>query len=472
MDTTWIGCSVGNFRKERPVGMKPEIIVVHSLDGSLADGDLRFNKQEKNLSAHYAVGSSGEIHQYVMENDTAFHAGYVVNPAARLVQERPGVNPNFYSIGIEHEGKPGEPLTPAQAAASAALIRDLAARWGIPLDRDHVIGHSEIRASVNCPGAGFDIVALLATPAATIPPPAATSTVTLNSNVNLRSRPSVNSPVVKVVASGSALAVRQFVTGDMVNGNAIWYQDKDGNYFWAGATDAPHPQRGDQPVETGAAAGPDAGTIRVLTTEQLSHIMPACRNPQTWVSALNPAMARFEITTAERMTAFLAQIAHESGQLTRLSENLNYTAARLMQVWPKRFSTMDKALQYERNEQKLANYVYAKRIGNGDEASGDGWNYRGRGLIQLTGRGNYRSAAQGTGLPLEEQPDLLLQPGPAALSAAWFWKSHGLNALADDQNDDNDTEDFETITIKINGGTVGLKERLAFWGKAKEALLG
>lgn len=209
-----------------------------------------------------------------------------------------------------------------------------------------------------------------------------------------------------------------------------------------------------------------------LTESQLMKIMPACVDPANWVPALNGAMTRFDITNAKRMAAFLAQIAHESGQLTRLSENLNYSAKRLMQVWPNRFPTTEKALQYERNPEKLANYVYAKRIGNGDEASGDGWNYRGRGIIQLTGRGNYRAAAQGVGLPLEEQPDLLVQPEPAALSAAWFWKSHGLNELADDGNDDNDTEDFRTITKRINGGTVGLKERMALWEEAKGVLVG
>lgn len=209
-----------------------------------------------------------------------------------------------------------------------------------------------------------------------------------------------------------------------------------------------------------------------LTARQLTLIMPACTAPEEWSAALNPAMARFEIVNAGRMAAFLAQIGHESGQLNRLAENLNYSAKRLMQVWPGRFPTLEKALPNERNPEKLAGYVYAKRLGNGDEASGDGWRYRGRGLIQLTGRGNYRAAAGGIGLPLEEQPDLLVQPEAAALSAAWFWKSHGLNELADDNNDDNDLEDFRTISKRINGGTVGLKERMTLWERAKRVLKG
>ena len=207
-----------------------------------------------------------------------------------------------------------------------------------------------------------------------------------------------------------------------------------------------------------------------LTIQQLKKIMPGCKDPDTWIAALNTAMAQFEISSSARIAAFLSQVAHESSQLTRLSENLNYTAKRLNQVWPNRFPTVEKAQQYANNPEKLANYIYAKRLGNGEETSGDGWRFRGRGLIQLTGRGNYRAAAQGTGLPLEEQPDLLLQPAPAALSAAWFWKSHGLNELADDYNDDNDTQDFCTITKRINGGTVGLKERIALWEQAKAVL--
>ncbi len=200
--------------------------------------------------------------------------------------------------------------------------------------------------------------------------------------------------------------------------------------------------------------------------------MPACSNVTAWVTALNNAMSRFDITGGQRMAAFLAQVAHESGQLARLSENLNYSAKRLMQVWPSRFPTLEKAQKYEKNPEKLANYVYAGRLGNGDEASGDGWRFRGRGLIQLTGRGNYRAAGQGIGLPLEEQSDLLGQPEAAALSAAWFWKSHGLNELADDRSNDNDNEDFKTITKRINGGTVGLQERIAFWKRAKTVLGG
>jgi putative chitinase len=210
--------------------------------------------------------------------------------------------------------------------------------------------------------------------------------------------------------------------------------------------------------------------MAIITETQLKQIMPGCTNADVWTKALNEAMDKFEINTRDRAAAFLAQIAHESGELRRLVENLNYSANRLMQVWPKRFPTLEKAERYAGNPQKLANYVYADRLGNGDEASGDGWKFRGRGLIQLTGRGNYRRAAQDLGLPLEQQPELLEQPEGAALSAAYFWRSHGLNELADDKNNDNDEEDFVTISIRINGGRAGLNERKRYWQKAKGVL--
>ena len=207
-----------------------------------------------------------------------------------------------------------------------------------------------------------------------------------------------------------------------------------------------------------------------LSEDQVLGIMPRAPQIAAWLPPINEAIERFSISSPPRAAAFLAQVAHESGELTRLVESLSYTAPRLMKVWPKRFPTLEKATEYERNDQKLANYVYAKRMGNGDEITGDGWRYRGRGLIQLTGRGNYAKAGQGIGLALDQSPELLEQPRGAALSAAWFWASRGLNELADDQNDDDDIEDFVMITVTINGGKAGLAERMRYWEKAKEVL--
>lgn len=198
--------------------------------------------------------------------------------------------------------------------------------------------------------------------------------------------------------------------------------------------------------------------------------MPNCTNMQVWTRALNDAFQRFDINNPQRISVFLAQVAHESGELGRIVENLNYTAKRLIDVWPNRFPTLEKAVHYERNPQRLANYVYANRLGNGNEASGDGWRYRGRGILQITGRGNYQTTGQALGLPLESQPEMLEQPDIASLSAGYFWKSRGLNELADDRNDDNDDEDFRMITKIINGGLNGLKGRKAYWQRAKSVL--
>ena len=198
--------------------------------------------------------------------------------------------------------------------------------------------------------------------------------------------------------------------------------------------------------------------------------LPGLPGAAAWTAALNEAMARFEINTPARIAAFLAQTAHESGEFRRLVENLNYSAAGLCKTWPNRFASLDVAKPYERNPEVLANYVYAKRLGNGDVGSGDGWRFRGRGLIQLTGRGNYRSCGLAVTLPLETQPERLETPEAAALAAAQFWQSRGLNHLADDSNDDNDDEDFVTITKIINGGTAGLTSRRTYWTRAKAAL--
>jgi putative chitinase len=214
----------------------------------------------------------------------------------------------------------------------------------------------------------------------------------------------------------------------------------------------------------------DSQPVPLLSQDVLQTVVPECSSPGDWVVPLNAAMARFDINDARRAAAFLAQIAHESNEFRSITENLNYSVAGLMNSWPKRFPTAAIAQQYARNPEKLANFVYALRLGNGDAESGDGWRYRGRGLIQLTGRGNYRAAGTALGVALEDNPDQLAQPDAAALSAAWFWKSHGLNELADDANPANDDEDFESISIKINGGRAGMDSRKAYWAKAKSAL--
>jgi N-acetyl-anhydromuramyl-L-alanine amidase AmpD len=243
MDKQWIGCAQSNFRIGRPAGFKPGIIVLHAADGDLANADRRFNKSGALQSMHYAIGNNGEIHHYVQEADTAFHAGLVVNPTAGFIKERPNTNPNFFSIGIKFEvpglGSPGA----RQLAACAKLIREIADRWGIAVDAEHVLSHSAIRASVNCPGSSIDIASLIA---AALPDPTANSVagkqVVLLSRANLRSRPSLSAPVLRVMEADSKMELVDFTVGDVVSGNGYWYQDKDTCFFWAGATDRPNPQ--------------------------------------------------------------------------------------------------------------------------------------------------------------------------------------------------------------------------------------
>ena len=148
---------------------------------------------------------------------------------------------------------------------------------------------------------------------------------------------------------------------------------------------------------------------------------------------LDEAFLRFDINTPQRQAAFLGQCAHESAGFTRLEENLNYSAQGLIKTWPSRFKTLDAAKQLERQPTKIANLVYAKRLGNGASATGDGWRYRGRGLLQITGFSNYRAAslALGVGDLLVRQPDQVAKPKHACMTAAWFWSINKLNQLAD-----------------------------------------
>lgn len=206
-----------------------------------------------------------------------------------------------------------------------------------------------------------------------------------------------------------------------------------------------------------------------ITKEQLLAVLTnsdARKNVDAWIDPLNGAMAEWKIDTPVRQAAFLAQVLHESGELQHLVENLNYSADRLRQVWPSRFPSDEVAALYGTRAEKIANKVYASRMGNGDEASGDGWKFRGRGLIQLTGRENYAKCAKALEVDLLATPEVLAEPVGAAHSAAWYWALLNLNALADDDpktGAEGATERFIRITRLINGGTTGLQSRLNYW---------
>lgn len=181
-----------------------------------------------------------------------------------------------------------------------------------------------------------------------------------------------------------------------------------------------------------------------------------------WLAPLNNALIRWEITSHAQVTMFLAQCAHESGGFKRLVENLHYSAAALLAAWPKRFTGED-AVAMAYDEQRIAERAYGGRMGNGAEGSGDGYRYRGRGIIQLTGRDNYQRAGDAIGLDFVAQPELLEQPDWAASSAGWFWATNGCGALAD-------AGDYLGVTKRINGGVNGYDDRQA-WLKKVLAIL-
>lgn len=202
---------------------------------------------------------------------------------------------------------------------------------------------------------------------------------------------------------------------------------------------------------------PGAGVIGMINAALLRIVAPAVADPDRWAKAIREACASHQIDQVRRVAAFIAQMAHESAGFTRIDENLNYSAARLAQVWPGRFrdghgqpNTLAKAL--ERNPEGLANHVYANRMGNGPPESGDGWRFRGGGPLQITGRENWTAFAASVGLPLDEALAYGRTVEGGVMAAAWFWDARGLNLLAD-------TPGVEDETRRINGGTVGLEDR-------------
>lgn len=204
----------------------------------------------------------------------------------------------------------------------------------------------------------------------------------------------------------------------------------------------------------------------VITVQQLGEIMSNAteENINKYAPALNDEMAKFEVNTPIRIAHFIAQIAHESGSFRYSSENLNYSDKALMAVFGKYFPNLTIANEYARQPERIASRVYANRMGNGDEASGDGWKFRGRGLIQLTGTENYTKCGKGIGRDLLNDPDQLATDAHAAVAASlWFWNSRGLNAHADN-------DDVNTITKRINGGLNGLDDRVSYLNKAKAVL--
>jgi putative chitinase len=182
---------------------------------------------------------------------------------------------------------------------------------------------------------------------------------------------------------------------------------------------------------------------------------------EKWYEPLIATFTKYGISTTKRQAAFLGQCMHESGNFKRLEEDLHYSANALMRVWPSRFPDHDTADKYANNPEKIANKVYAGRMGNTEE--GDGYKYRGRGVIQLTGKDSYLFCGSNLGIDTITHPELLLEPKWACLSAGWFWNRKNLNALAD-------AGDIKEITRRVNGGMNGYAERVEKTALAQKAL--
>jgi putative chitinase len=201
-----------------------------------------------------------------------------------------------------------------------------------------------------------------------------------------------------------------------------------------------------------------------MITADILHKVCGKSNPtiDSYVDPLNKACAFANINTKQRVSAFLAQVIVESGSFQSVVENLNYSAAGLLATWPKRFTTQT-AAAYARQPEKIANHVYANRYGNRDEASGDGWKFRGRGLIELTFHDNYVAFAAWKKITLDEAVAYTQTPEGATMSAAWFWDSHHLNAIAD-------TGNIDAVSRAVNGGDNGLAQRNKYYHTAMSVL--
>jgi len=202
--------------------------------------------------------------------------------------------------------------------------------------------------------------------------------------------------------------------------------------------------------------------MRILSRQQLKQMV---KNPYIdhWHEALDQLLPDYDINTPLRVAHFIAQCAHESGNFLFIKENLNYRAESLMKTWPRLFPTIEIARQYEKQPEKIANRAYGNRMGNGDEASGDGWRYCGRGLIQLTGRDNYTFFAGSLDISVEEAAEYLATFEGAAQSACWYWEQNNLNRFAD-------ANDVRGLTRAINGGYLGLEDRIKHTNHALHVL--
>lgn len=201
----------------------------------------------------------------------------------------------------------------------------------------------------------------------------------------------------------------------------------------------------------------------MITIEQLEKILHNNKHVEEWYQVIVDNLPGFDITTPERIAAFLAQCSHESAEFTRLTENLNYRWESLRKVFPKYFPNDSIAKQYAHKQEAIASRVYGNRMGNGPESTGDGFLYKGRGIIQITGKNNYQEFADYMEMALEEIPDYLETFEGALISACWYWEKNDLNRFAD-------TGDIKRLTKAINGGYIGLEDRIEKYESILEIL--
>lgn len=207
--------------------------------------------------------------------------------------------------------------------------------------------------------------------------------------------------------------------------------------------------------------------MSLITIEEFKELAPRAKDPDRWVGAINAVLPSYEITRGNRLAMFMAQCGHESNGFSVLEENLNYSATGLRKIFGKYFPTDSIAAQYARQPEKIANRVYANRMSNGPESSGDGWKFRGRGIIQLTGKFNYMGLSTfiwEDETVLLDTPELLVDQHISLHGAGWYWSKTKLNAPSD-------RGDVLTVTKRINGGTHGLDDRQQRFNQAKRFLL-
>lgn len=234
-----------NFSSGRK-GYRPEAIVIHIMEGTLSGTDSWFRNAQSKVSAHYGIGVNGDVHRYVQETDTAWHAGRVNAPKWALIKPASGrgmfVNPNYYTIGIEHEGDGDSEWTGAMYDASAELVAGISGRWSIPVDRSHIVGHREIYSLKTCPGSKVDmdkLVEMAKQKAVSTPSPGFVSvqgTVVTTTSLNLRrGSPARNSPAAAIIAKGIQLNYMGYTEkGEKVSGVSRWYKTAEGLWFWGG----------------------------------------------------------------------------------------------------------------------------------------------------------------------------------------------------------------------------------------------